>query len=332
MRSFQANSLDVGNSQLEISDLSLGELETSKESVDSVISPVDVTELVVSLRDGVVGVTLVATIGAIRLLLLVRTTVARLVRVTVTTVGWLGGSLVSVSVTVGRLGGGGLVAVSVTTVGWLGGSLVAVSVTVAVAGALRSLVLAVIEVTTLNVGVQVSAGVVAVLGVGVIGVSLGGSEGLSGAVLVGGVSPWVLGVLTVEVDVGGVLLSAHSDGTVVGVRVTVDGVVILDLLLGVAAPVVVLLSLVVWVALIVVLAGRVELGRVRVVLAADAVVSAHAGVDSLSLLVVVVVALLLPLGGDGGGGEGENESGFHVSFCKSYITLFEFAVFKPGFD
>ncbi len=190
---------DVVDSELEISELSASGVQSHEKCVDSVISPVDLTELVMSLRDRVVSVALVAVDGTVWLSLLV-TTVALLVTVLLwfgsvsamrlTIVLWLGGGcLVALLVSV-RLGSGcgGLVAV-----GGLGGGFGLVG------RSLRSGEARVILVRSKSGG-RMSSGVVTVGGVRVVGSALKGSLLLSLGVTVdvGSVGPWVLGVLTVE--------------------------------------------------------------------------------------------------------------------------------------
>ncbi|MCP4669039.1 MAG: hypothetical protein GY849_22100 [Deltaproteobacteria bacterium] len=158
-----------------------------------------------------VSVALVAVDGTVWLLLLVGTTVALLlVSVLLGHVCGLGG-LVSVGLSVSGLGGlvsvgglGGLVCGLGGLVTILGlGSLVAV--TVLGSRSLRSGVGCVVSVGSES-GDGASSGVVTVLSVRVVGLALNGSLllsfGMSGGV--GSMSPWVLGILTVEVVVGSV--------------------------------------------------------------------------------------------------------------------------------
>lgn len=118
---------------------------------------------------------------------------------------------------------------------------------------------------------------------------------------VGGVGPWVLGVLTVEVEMGSVDGLSSTDGAVVSVGVSDKGVVILNLLLGVATPVVVSLRLVVGVGAVVVDLSGVGLSGIGALKVGWVVVSGHSGVDSPGLLVgglvLWLVAVVVVLGG-----------------------------------
>lgn len=287
---------DVSDSELEISELSASSLETLEKSVHSVISPVDLTELVMSLRDRVVSVALVAVDGTVWLLLLVGTTVSLLLVSVLLGHGLVAGLLVSVALLLAVRLLGGLVSVRLLGGGGLVGGLGLVG---------RSLGSGVVRVVAVRSksGGRVSSGVVTVGGVRVVGLALKGSLLLSLGVSidVGGVGPWVLGVLTVEVEMGSVDGLSSTDGAVVSVGVSDKGVVCLDLLLGVATPVVVSLRLVVGVGAVVVDLSGVGLSGIGALKVGWVVVSGHSGVDGPGLLVrglvLWLVAVVVVLGG-----------------------------------
>ena len=297
-----------------------------EKSVDSIVSPVDVIEVVMSLRDRVVSVTLVAVDSAERLLLLVGTAVGLLL-VTVLLRGLVSlllGNLVSMLLgsLVCRLGGlvsvllGGLVSVLLgSLVSVLLGSLVhglggLVGGLGLVGRSLRSGVAWVVLVRSKSGG-RMSSGVVTVGGVRVIAGAVESSILLSLGVSadVSGVSPWVLGVLTVEVEMFSVSGGTGTDGTVVSVGVSNKRVVVLDFLSGVATPVVVGLGLVVGVGTVVVLLGRVGLGGIGALKVGGVVVCVHSGVDGLRLLVrsLVLGLVVVVLGGVSDGEKSKSE-------------------------
>jgi len=297
-----------------------------EKSVDSIVSPVDVIEVVMSLRDRVVSVTLVAVDSAERLLLLVGTAVGLLL-VTVLLRGLVSlllGNLVSMLLgsLVCRLGGlvsvllGGLVSVLLgSLVSVLLGSLVhglggLVGGLGLVGRSLRSGVAWVVLVRSKSGG-RMSSGVVTVGGVRVIAGAVESSILLSLGVSadVSGVSPWVLGVLTVEVEMFSVSGGTGTDGTVVSVGVSNKRVVVLDFLSGVATPVVVGLGLVVGVGTVVVLLGGVGLGGIGALKVGWVVVCVHSGVDGLRLLVrsLVLGLVVVVLGGVSDGEKSKSE-------------------------
>ena len=261
-----------------------------------------------SLRDGVVSVALVAVDSAVWLLLLVGTTVGLLL-VTV-----LLRSLVSV---LGSLvhGLGGLVSVLLRSLVSVLGSLVhglggLVGGLGLVGRSLRSGVAWVVLVRSKSGG-RMSSGVVTVGGVRVIAGAVESSLLLSLGVSadVSGVSPWVLGVLTVEVEMRSVSGGTRTDGTVVSVGVSNKRVVVLDFLSGVATPVVVGLGLVVGVGTVVVLLGGVGLGGIGALKVGGVVVCVHSGVDGLRLLVrsLVLGLVVVVLGGVSDGEKSKSE-------------------------
>ncbi len=135
--------------------------------------------------------------------------------------------------------------------------------------------------------------------------------------------PWVLRVLTVVVLVARVGRGTSTDGSIVLVSVASQGVVALDLCLGVSTPVVVGLRLVVRVAIVVVLLSGVGDAISGALKVSGVVVGSHSGVDSLGLLLVVGVRLLgllvvlllrVVVVGHGSCGDCESDAGFHFLF------------------
>ena len=318
-RSF--SNLHSADSNLEISKSCAIPVKFVEQSIDSVVTPVDVAELVVSVRSAVVSIAQVAAVGTVWLSWL-----ACWLVISVLLVGGLG-SIGLLRGLVWLVGGLGSIGVLRGLVSLLSGLLVSVAralrsgvaavLVVSVARALRSGVAAVLGVFVRLLG----SGVVAKLGVGVIRMSTLGSNSLFSGVAsgVGGVGPWVLMVLTVEVEMRRVGSGTSGDGAGVSVSVTSLWVVLSDLLLSVTTPEVVGLRFVVWVRLVVELLGRVELGGVAGGLSVGVSVLLHTGVDSLGLGVMLglVRAVVTTLGGHGGGGKCKNKSGFHV--CNSEL-------------
>ena len=318
-RSF--SNLHSADSNLEISKSCAIPVKFVEQSIDSVVTPVDVAELVVSVRSAVVSIAQVAAVGTVWLSWL-----ACWLVISVLLVGGLG-SIGLLRGLVWLVGGLGSIGVLRGLVSLLSGLLVSVAralrsgvaavLVVSVARALRSGVAAVLGVFVRLLG----SGVVAKLGVGVIRMSTLGSNSLFSGVAsgVGGVGPWVLRVLTVEVEMRRVGSGTSGDGAGVSVSVTSLWVVLSDLLLSVTTPEVVVLRFVVWVRLVVELLGRVELGGVAGGLSVGVSVLLHTGVDSLGLGVMLglVRAVVTTLGGHGGGGKCKNKSGFHV--CNSEL-------------
>ncbi|MCP4666057.1 MAG: hypothetical protein GY849_06795 [Deltaproteobacteria bacterium] len=112
-----------------------------------------------------------------------------------------------------------------------------------------------------------------------------------------------------EVEMFSVGGGSRTDGTVVSVGVSNKRVVVLDLLSGVATPVVVRLGLVVGVGAVVVLLSGVGLSGIGALKVGGVVVSGHSGVDGLGLLVrsLVLGLVVAVLGGVSNGEESKSE-------------------------